>query len=223
MLSIGAGTRSIVDNDIINAQSSLVAFRISICQPSNHGNLQLEGSCSVMLKFLARPPAACRGLSSLRLLLASTKSSWSSWSCGRRWLSSNREGVHDVAAQEDKLDRYIGNLARKLTRCGLVSISDLYAQYSNEAGVVLDRVVPYEEQPQYSRQAHVRNSSGDESDGDGIVLVVHAQWDANADLLSKTTVCSGFVVDASINSDKQGDTIVTCAHTLEEVRSRWGQ
>ena len=177
----------------------------------------------MMLKFLARLPAAYRGLSSLRLSFASAQSSWPLWSHCRRCLSSKPEEVHNVAAQEDKLDRYIDGLARKLSRQDLVSISDLYAQYSHDAGVVLNRVVPYEEQPQASKQAHALSQSLDESRGDGIVLVVHAQLDAGGTHLVKTTICSGFVVDASINSDKQGDTIVTCAHTLEEVRSRWGQ
>lgn len=134
------------------------------------------------------------------------------------------EEVHDTSPKIDKLDNYLEGIARTLSRRQLTSIHDLYQQYHNEAGNVIDRVVPYEERPRATKRADTDHSGIKDSDnleGDGLVLVVHAQLDSTCSHLERTTVCSGFVVNASTNHGDQGDTIVTCAHTLEQVHSHY--
>lgn len=130
------------------------------------------------------------------------------------------EEVHDVSVQVDKLDAYLENISRSLAHQRSASVQHLYQQYLNEAGNVIDRVVPYEERPHASKRADASHDVYDYSynrEGDGLVLVVHAQLDSTMSHLEKTTVCSGFVVDASVTNQHQGDAVVTCAHTLEEV------
>lgn len=129
------------------------------------------------------------------------------------------EEVHETSPKVDKLDRYLEGVAKTFSQHRLASIRDLYQQYQNEAGNVIDRVVPYEERPHATKRADYSGFTDSENlEGDGLVLVVHAQLDSTSSHLEKTTVCSGFVVSASTNSESQGDTIVTCAHTLEEVQ-----
>lgn len=132
------------------------------------------------------------------------------------------EEVHETSPKVDKLDYYLERIAKTFSRHRLVSIRDLYQQYQNEAGNVIDRVVPYEERPHATKRADYSGLTNlEDFEGDGLVLVVHAQLDSTSSHLEKTTVCSGFVVNASISSESQGDTIVTCAHTLEEVNSHY--
>lgn len=125
--------------------------------------------------------------------------------------------VHDVEI-DDKLDQHLQQLV-----CGITlrppMISTLHHQYQDRAGAVIDRIIPYQETLQPHERAeflHLANAR-DELQGDGLVLVVHAQLEKATAKLLKTTVSSGFVVDASISKSQQGDTIVTCAHTLEEI------
>jgi len=135
-------------------------------------------------------------------------------------MSQAHESVHAAKADDDKLDLHLDHLAKALYGQAHASIHDLYQQYQNEAGTVIDRVVPYEERPPAAKRAHVLHRTVNETqeqEGDGLVLVVHAQLDPARSMLMRTTVCSGFVVNASLNNQQQGDTIVTCAHTLEEV------
>lgn len=137
-------------------------------------------------------------------------------------VSKEHEEVHDVSPNIEKLDRYLEEISRGLAQQRLTTIHDLYQQYLNEAGNVINRVVPYEERPHAAKRADASHDDcaySNELEGDGLVLVVHAQLDASLSHLEKTTVCSGFVVNASTNHSNQGDTIVTCAHTLEEVRA----
>lgn len=134
--------------------------------------------------------------------------------------SKEHEDVHDASPKIDELDRYLEDQSKVLAPQKSISLQDLYQQYLNEAGNVVDRVVPYEERPHSTKRADAASSDYAESndhEGDGLVLVVHAQLDSTLTHLEKTTVCSGFVVNASVNHSHQGDTIVTCAHTLEEV------
>lgn len=145
------------------------------------------------------------------------------WSGGTRSITTasiaGREEIHNVSPEQDELDQYLNRLVRTIPRCEAASVHDLYSQYQNEAGLVLGRVVPYEERPAVTKRADRLLHSPAEACGDGIVLVVHGQLDESGSQLLKTTVCSGFVVNASISDSKQGDNIVTCAHTLEEVSS----
>lgn len=132
------------------------------------------------------------------------------------------EEVHNTSPKIDKLDNCLEGIAKTLSKHQLTSIHDLYQQYQNEAGNVIDRVVPYEERPHATKRADADCSGPTDSDdleGDGLVLVVHAQLDSTCSRLEKTTVCSGFVVRAGVTHGSQGDTVVTCAHTLEEVHS----
>lgn len=132
--------------------------------------------------------------------------------------SSTPEEVHSILPEQDELDRYLDELAHMIPPQDTASIHDTYYQYHEEAGTVIDRVVPYEERPSQQKRADAVLDSLDREQGDGLVLVVHAQLDRRSTHLTKTTVCSGFVVNASLNDSNQGDTIVTCAHTFEEVR-----
>ena len=132
---------------------------------------------------------------------------------------AGREEIHKVSPEQDELDQYLNRLVRAIPRGRAASVQDLYSQYQNEAGLVIDRVVPYEERPASAKRADCVSKSSAGTCGDGTVLVVHGQLDESGSQLLKTTVCSGFVVNASISDSKQGDTVVTCAHTLEEVSS----
>ena len=137
-----------------------------------------------------------------------------------RTISTAHESVQAFKPNEDKLDLLLEQIAQGLHRHDHASIPDLYHQYQHEAGTVIDRVVPYDERPVVSKRAHMLHTAArtePKEQGDGLVLVVHAQLDEAWTALTKTTVCSGFVVDASLRNSQQGDTIVTCAHTLEEV------
>lgn len=129
---------------------------------------------------------------------------------------SVQESVHPISPEVDQLDRYLGHLARSLSHQQGASLTDLYRQYEEEAGTVIKRVVPYEERPSAKRRADVTTADQHVA-GDGIVLVVHAQFDEAANRLSKTTVCTGFVVNSGADNHMQGDTIITCAHTLDEM------
>lgn len=136
--------------------------------------------------------------------------------------SKQHEEVHNISPKIDKLDNYLEGIAKTIAKHRLTSIHDLYQQYQNEAGNVIDRVVPYEERPHAMKRADADSSALTDSndlEGDGLVLVVHAQLDSTRSRLEKTTVCSGFVVRADITHGSQGDTVITCAHTLEEVNS----
>lgn len=126
--------------------------------------------------------------------------------------------VPDASPDVDKLDGHIEQLAKRLSRAAAPSIQELYHQYQHQAGAMIDRVVPYEETPHHEKRADVLVAdSHHELEGDGLVLVVHVLFDLDSLRLQKTAVCSGFVVNAGVSDRSQGDVIVTCAHTLEEV------
>lgn len=117
---------------------------------------------------------------------------------------------------KDPLDNYLSDLARDIYARNHTSISTLYQQYRNNHGLILDHlVIPYEEYPALGRRAY---NTSDES-SDGIVLVVHALLSPDGEKVEKICVCSGFVVDAQKNGEAEtnGEVVVTCAHTLEEV------
>lgn len=131
------------------------------------------------------------------------------------------EEVHSIHRQADKLDHYLDRIARNLASQSFKPVETLYNQYQHEAGTIIPSVVPYEETPPATKRADVfpgaQPINAEATEGDGIVLVVHAKYDKETSRLMKVVVCSGFVVDASVTRQDQGDTIVTCAHTLDEV------
>jgi len=134
--------------------------------------------------------------------------------------SQLHESVDAASPDEDKLDLYLEHVAESLHDQAHASIQDLYHQYQHEAGTVIDRIVPYDERPPPSRRAdvlHKARSSVADKEGDGLILVVHAQIGSSKLVPTKLAVCSGFVIDASLSNHQQGDTIVTCAHTLEQM------
>ncbi len=96
----------------------------------------------------------------------------------------------------------------------------LYAQYRSRAGYVLTDVLAYEGNPAAHRRADRTHNSPDSKQGmgDGTVLVAHLQFSLDG-AVQKMTVCSGFAIDLKRNELADTDVIVTCAHTLEEVRA----
>lgn len=136
--------------------------------------------------------------------------------------SKEHEEVHNVSPKIDRLDYYLEQISKIIYHGRLTSVKDLYQQYLDEAGNVIDRVVPYEETPLPKKRADLSQdviANDTDHEGDGLVLVVHAHLDASMSHFEKTAVCSGFVVDASVSHQDQGDLVITCAHTLDEVGS----
>lgn len=141
----------------------------------------------------------------------------------RHWSSTSRcalNEVHNAAAQRDPLDGYLETIISKDLHHVQTSIQNIYSQYQARAYTVIDRVIPYEERPKHDRRADAIITGEHGAAGNGLVTVIHAIWNDRETRLEKVAVCSGFVVDASVNDSGQGDTIVTCAHTLEQVGQR---
>ncbi|KAF7306707.1 Aldehyde dehydrogenase [Mycena indigotica] len=86
------------------------------------------------------------------------------------------------------------------------SLPTILDQFSRYSGRVLPYALPYESRPPKERRARLET-------GEGIVLVAHCVRNQNGD--HQVTVSSGFALDTP-NPD--GATVVTCAHTLEELR-----
>lgn len=126
--------------------------------------------------------------------------------------------------QEDPLDGYIDVYQRIFLQPGafdgLSSLSKLYAEYRGNAGHVLDNVLPYEAYPSSSRRCDATHTASRDTVGDGVVLVVHVLQGLDGHV-EKMSVCSGFAVGATQaenpGRDLSSDTIITCAHTLEQV------
>jgi hypothetical protein len=126
---------------------------------------------------------------------------------------------------DDPLDGYIDIYQRIFLQPGafdnLTNLPQLYHQYRARAGNVLEHVLPYEPYPAGLRRSDAPRDVSTETEGDGIVLVVHVLQGPNGQV-EKMSVCSGFAI-GTVRSDEQqetilqSDTIVTCAHTLEEV------
>lgn len=122
---------------------------------------------------------------------------------------------------QDPLDDYIDVYQRIFLQPGafdgLASLTKLYSEYRSNAGHILDRVLPYEAYPSNSRRSDVIHATSRETIGDGVVLVVHVLQGLDGHI-EKMSVCSGFAVAAEQGQSMPSDVIVTCAHTLEEVR-----
>lgn len=129
---------------------------------------------------------------------------------------------------DDPLDGYIDVYQRIFLQPGaydgLASVDKLYADYRANAGHVLGDVLPYEAYPSDSRRSDaLRAGTPMETEGDGLVLVVHVLQGLDGHV-EKMSVCSGFAVgtipDGPVETSLSSDTIVTCAHTLEEASPR---
>ncbi|KAI5453411.1 hypothetical protein NCC49_005890 [Naganishia albida] len=122
---------------------------------------------------------------------------------------------------QDPLDDYIDVYQRIFLQPGafdgLASLTKLYSEYRSNAGHILDRVLPYEAYPSNSRRSDVIHATSRETIGDGVVLVVHVLQGLDGHI-EKMSVCSGFAVAAEQGQAMPSDVIVTCAHTLEEMR-----
>lgn len=127
------------------------------------------------------------------------------------------------AENDDPLDAYTAEVAQSLKAETPRGGSSLFAQSQKNAGVTLDDSVPYEAYPSAARRADapVRETVGalSSAQGDGLVLVLHAVLPSGEDP-PDSTVCSGFVVDASDTGESGRQLVVTCAHTLLEVKPR---
>ncbi|KXN84791.1 hypothetical protein AN958_12085 [Leucoagaricus sp. SymC.cos] len=87
-------------------------------------------------------------------------------------------------------------------------LSKIVKQYVTNTGDVLDVSLPYEPRPSESRRPSLTQAHS------GIVLIAHCVRDGSE---NKITLSSGFALDAPSPS-KDETLILTCAHTLEEVR-----
>lgn len=158
----------------------------------------------------------------------STRHFWSSTSRVSSSTNINylqRDLVHKCRGEINSFDDYLERCAMQGFSRDSPNIEKLFYDYQHLAQTIIRRVLPYEERPSAVNQAHRRISDilpdqHTNTTGDGIVLVVHAILDKLTNELRKSCVCSGFIVDAisSSSSSKDGDLVVTCAHTLEEVR-----
>lgn len=104
------------------------------------------------------------------------------------------------------LDRFVLDALSTTPSVERPDLSHLIRQYLTHSGKVLGAQLAYESQPSSSR----RISLSDDNNCD-VHLIAHVVREGDR---SKITLSSGFAVDAS-----EGQSIlVTCAHTLEEVR-----
>ncbi|KAG7099444.1 hypothetical protein E1B28_001295 [Marasmius oreades] len=88
------------------------------------------------------------------------------------------------------------------------SLFDLIGQYINNSGRILDVSLPYESRPVSRRKVALEENDND------IVLVTNCIRDEDTGE-HKITVSSGFVLEVPT---LPGSMVVTCAHTLEEIR-----
>ena len=91
------------------------------------------------------------------------------------------------------------------------SLHKLTDQYVEHSGTVLDVSLPYESRPNSQRKTKFEYS-----DNPSVVMIAHA---VQHKTLHKVAFCSGFAIDVSQLEHPSGDNlIVTCAHTMEDVR-----
>ncbi|KAI0082213.1 hypothetical protein K474DRAFT_1586402 [Panus rudis PR-1116 ss-1] len=113
--------------------------------------------------------------------------------------------------------------ATDLNRLILSSLSDkntplpsLVEQYEQRSGSVLSNLsLPYESRPSSSRRADFEQHGSDLDNN--VVMIAHA---IQHGIDHKVAVCSGFAIRATHNDPEASPEtmILTCAHTLEEVR-----
>lgn len=94
-------------------------------------------------------------------------------------------------------------------------IADIVKQYVTAAGTVLDVTPPYEACPAAERRPHIAEPG---ESGREVVTVAHVARDG---LEHKVTLASGFVLNVKapgVEGQDEEAMVLTCAHTLEEVR-----
>ncbi|ETW87484.1 hypothetical protein HETIRDRAFT_99831 [Heterobasidion irregulare TC 32-1] len=91
------------------------------------------------------------------------------------------------------------------------SLPQLVQQYLERSGRVLDQQLPYEPQPSQPRRV---NFDASQSEDRGVHLIAHCVQEGNR---HKVTLSSGFALNAP-GDHMNESVIVTCAHTLEEIR-----
>lgn len=97
-----------------------------------------------------------------------------------------------------------------------MDLSSMLEEMRAKDGLVLDSELEYESRPGDERR--VRAGVGEEElrregEQDGIVVVAHVLGGEDP----RVSVCSGFKVGET--KPGEGDAIITCAHTLQAVRS----
>lgn len=109
-----------------------------------------------------------------------------------------------------EFDRHLLSILRKNSNNNEQrSLNHLVQDYLSNSGRVLDKSLPYESQP--AEQRKVKFESGIDSH-EGVVMVAHCIESIDGAATEfKVVTCSGFVIDC------EGGTVVTCAHTLEQV------
>ncbi|KAF7339676.1 hypothetical protein MSAN_02182600 [Mycena sanguinolenta] len=88
------------------------------------------------------------------------------------------------------------------------ALRDLIQNYTEQSGHVLAPSLPYESRPPRQRRVTFDN-------GDSVVMIAHCALDKNGK--HAVTVSSGFALAVPGKPD-DGPFILTCAHTLEEIR-----
>ena len=104
------------------------------------------------------------------------------------------------------LDRFILETLENTPSAGRTALPQLIQQYLGRSANVLDAQLPYEPHPSSSRRVSFSADKG----GD-VYLIAHVVRESDR---NQITVSSGFTLETS---DGQS-VLVTCAHTLEEVR-----
>ena len=104
------------------------------------------------------------------------------------------------------LDRFILETLENTPSAGRTALPQLIQQYLGRSANVLDAQLPYEPHPSSSRRVSFSADKG----GD-VYLIAHVVRESDR---NQITVSSGFALETS---DGQS-ILVTCAHTLEEVR-----
>ncbi|KAI0639217.1 hypothetical protein C8Q77DRAFT_1080160 [Trametes polyzona] len=103
---------------------------------------------------------------------------------------------------------------------GLTPLPELVEQYMKRAGHVLPAALPYESRPSAERRAQFSDIDGAGatvcSADDALVTVVHVVQDKTG-RAHKVAYSSGFAVHAPGMPPDEA-VLVTCAHTLEEIR-----
>ncbi|KAI0768470.1 hypothetical protein BD413DRAFT_430127, partial [Trametes elegans] len=103
-------------------------------------------------------------------------------------------------------------------------LPELVEQYMKRAGHVLPTALPYESRPGAGRRAQFSDIAGDAASGaadvssaDGALVMVAHALQGRAGAPHKVAYSSGFAVHAPGTPEGEA-VLVTCAHTLEEIR-----
>ncbi|KAJ7783502.1 hypothetical protein DFH07DRAFT_787991 [Mycena maculata] len=118
---------------------------------------------------------------------------------------SNAEPIQQPAPSSELDDFLLASLSASVSgRC--TTLRDIVHQYVEKSGCVLASSLPYESRPTGHRRPTFDN-------GHSVVMVAHCVQSQRGD---KVTVSSGFALSGG--DSNEGALIITCAHTLEEIR-----